>query len=307
MGYGSADFLGRSSTEMETQTRQALREILYEIQSPSTFESVWVEVSSSQPFRELVKNWECWNRKQRVEGWQRAARVLEQAAYATRPYCLQCGTCCRKGSPSLYREDLPLVLEGVIRRSALITLRRGEICFSNENNQLIQLPQEQVKIPENSGTRECLFFQGEVKSCEIYESRPLQCRTLECWNPEGFTILTAQPFLTRRDLLDPEDPLLPVIEAHEEKCDLLNLEQGLKRAVDNKKGGLDLVAEELGFDRHTRDFLSEKYGLGPEHLAFLLGRPLPAVAASLGYRISLDADGRLQVIKERFESGFRGA
>jgi Fe-S-cluster containining protein len=307
MGYGAADFLGGSSAEMETQTRRALREILYEIQSPSTFESVWHEVSSSRPYRELLKSWECLNRKQRVKGWQRAARVLEQAAYATRPYCLQCGTCCRKGSPSLFRVDLPLVLKGVIKRSNLITLRRGEICFSNESNQLIQLPREQVKIPEKSGTRECLFFQGETKGCEIYESRPLQCRTLECWNPDGFTILTESPFLTRLDLLSPQDPILPVIKAHEEKCDLLNLEQGLKQAVDKKEGGLVLAAEALGFDRHTRDFLGEKYGLRADHLGFLLGRPLAEVAVSLGYRISLDADGRLQVSKERADSGLQGA
>jgi hypothetical protein len=65
--------------------------------------------------------------------------------------------------------------------------------------------------------------------------------------------------------------------------------------------------EGLGFDRHTREFLGETYGFRPEHLLFLLGRPLTEVVASLGYKISLDSDGRLKVLGRAIESGLRGA
>ena len=65
--------------------------------------------------------------------------------------------------------------------------------------------------------------------------------------------------------------------------------------------------EGMGFDRHTREFLGEKYGFKPEHLLFLLGRPLTEVVASFGYRISLDPDGRLKVLERANESGLRGA
>jgi len=87
----------------------------------------------------------------------------------------------------------------------------------------------------------------------------------------------------------------------------LNLERGLKRAGEQKKDGQDRVMEGLGFDRHTREFLGEQYGFSPEHLVFLLGRPLTEVVASLGYKISLDPDGRLKVLGRAIESGLPGA
>jgi Fe-S-cluster containining protein len=303
---GFAEFLEGPSTDLETHARQALREILLEIQSPAAFESVWSEVSESRTYGELLKRWESWNRKQRMNGWEGLTRVVEKAAYATRPHCIQCGTCCRKGSPSLYQEDLPLVLRGAIQRTDLMTLRKGEIGFSNERNELIQLSREQVKIREKPGTRECLFFQTESGTCGIYENRPLQCLTLECWNPQGFQGLERGRPLKRLDLFDPLDPIRPVIQSHDEKCDLLNLEKSLKRAGQQKKDDQDRVMEVLGFDRYIREFLGEKYGFRPEHLVFLLGRPLTEVVASLGYRISLDPDGRLQVLDRVVESGLRG-
>ena len=307
MGSRASDFFEGPATELETQARRALREILLEIQSPAAFESVWIEVSGSRTYRNVLKHWENWNRKQRLNGWEGLARMVEKAAYTTRPYCLKCGTCCRKGSPSLYPEDLPLVLRGAIKRTELMTLRKGEIGFSNERNELIQLSREQVKVQEKAGTRECLFFQSESGICGIYENRPLQCRTLECWNPKEFQRVESGKPLNRLDLFDPLDPVLPVIKAHEEKCDLLNLERGLKRAVEQKRDGQDRVMEGLGFDRHTREFLGEKYGFRPEHLVFLLGRPLTEVVASLGYRISLDPDGRLKVLERANEPGLREA
>ena len=297
------EFLRVLSTELETHTRQALREILLEIQSPADIESVWIEVSDSRAYRELLTLWENWNRKQRLDGWEGLARVVEKAAYATRPYCIQCGTCCRKGSPSLYQEDLPLILRGVLKRTDLMTLRKGEIGFSNERNDLIQISREQVKVQEKSGTRECLFFQNESGVCGIYDDRPLQCRTLECWNPEGFQRVERSRPINRLDLFAPQDPVLPVIKAHEEKCDLLTLERELKRSVEQPNEGQDRVVEAIGFDRHTREFLGEKYGLRPEHLVFLLGRPLTEVVASFGYTVSLDPDGRLKILGRASESG----
>jgi Fe-S-cluster containining protein len=307
MGHGPLDFLEGPAKDLETHARQALRDILAAIQSPAAYESVWVEVAGSGPYRKLFKHWENWNPKQRENGWEGLARVVEKTAYATRPYCLKCGTCCRKGSPSLYQEDLPLVLRGVIKRTDLMTLRKGEIGYSNEQNELIQLSRELVKIQEKPGTRECLFFQGESGACGIYETRPLQCRTLECWNPREFQRLETGRPLNRLDLLDPLDPVLPLIKVHEEKCDLMNLERGLQRAGDQQKDGQDRVMEGLGFDRHAREFLGETYGFRPEHLVFLLGRPLTEVVASFGYRIGLDSGGRLKVLAKATESGPRRA
>lgn len=289
------DFLEGPSTDLETQARQALRKILAEIQSPASFESVWIGVSGARTYRALLRHWENWNRKQRVNGWEGLARVVEKAAYATRPYCLKCGTCCRKGSPSLYRDDLPLFRRGTLTRLDLVTLRRGEKVYSNEAERFIRLPEEQVKIREKPGGRECLFFQPEGSGCGIYGNRPRQCRVLECWDPEGYRVLKKNRLLSRKDLLDPQDPLLPVVKTHEERCSILRLQEWLEQAVEQALPHDDSLMEGLLYDRHTRTYLSEKFGLNRKHLDFLLGRPVEEVIPGLGFRIQFEPGNRIMV------------
>lgn len=296
MGHGSADFLEGPATDLETLACQALRDILAEIQSPASFESVWIEVSGSRPYGELLKLWESWNRKQRLDGWEDLARVVEKAAYGTRPYCIKCGTCCRKGSPSLYRDDLPLFRRGTLTRQDLVALRPGETVYSNEDDRFIHLPVEQVKIREKPGSRECLFFQPEGHGCGIYDNRPLQCRVLECWNPGGYKVLKKNKLLSRKDLLDPTDPLLPVVKTHEERCNVLRLQELLMKTAEqtipeDDEGLMGIIL----YDRHVRAYLSEKFDLNRQHLDFLLGRPVAEVIPGLGFQIQFEPGNRIVV------------
>ena len=295
MGSGASDFLEGPSTDLETHARQALRDILAEIQSPASFESVWSEVSGSRPYGELLKLWESWNRKQRLNGWEELARVVEKAAYGTRPYCIKCGTCCRKGSPSLYRDDLPLFRRGTLTRRDLVALRPGETVYSNEDDRFIRLPVEQVKIREKPGSRECLFFQPEGHGCGIYDNRPLQCRVLECWNPEGYKVLKKNKLLSRKDLLGPTDPLLPVVKTHEERCNVLRLQELLMKTAEQTIPDDEGLMGIILYDRHVRTYLSEKFDLNRQHLDFLLGRPVAEVIPGLGFQIQFEPGNRIVV------------
>ena len=295
MGSGASAFLEGPTTDLEIQARRALREILAEIQSPAAFEFVWIEVSGSRTYRALHKHWENRNRKQRVNGWEGLARVVEKAAYGTRPYCIKCGTCCRKGSPSLYRDDLPLFRRGTLTRRDLVALRPGETVYSNEDDRFIRLPVEQVKIREKPGSRECLFFQPEGHGCGIYDHRPLQCRVLECWNPEGYKVLKKNKLLSRKDLLDPTDPLLPVVKTHEERCNVLRLQELLMKTAEQTIPDDEGLMGIILYDRHVRTYLSEKFDLNRQHLDFLLGRPVAEVIPGLGFQIQFEPGNRIVV------------
>lgn len=282
----------------EALIRRALKTLLLDIHSPASLEEVWPRIVTEEACRRLLRRWNGWSPQKRREGWEKAARAIEEAAYATRPYCLRCGTCCRKGSPSLYREDLLLLRRGGLTRLDLVTLRRGERVYSNEIERLIYLPEEQVKVREKPGSRECLFFQPEGPGCGIYEHRPRQCRVMECWNPAGYRALKKDRPVSRRDLLDPEDPLMPVVRAHEERCSVLRLQEGLERATEQTLAEDENLGEAIAYDRHVRSFLGEKFSLRRQHLDFLLGRPVEEVIGGLGFTIQFEPGNRI-IIKRK--------
>jgi Fe-S-cluster containining protein len=301
------DFYEQSSVEQaQALARHALEILSRDISSPAAAEEVWSRVESEAIFRELIRNWENWGALERRKAWAELSRVLEKAAYATRPYCLRCGTCCRKGSPSLYREDLSLLRRGTVSRLDLITLRKGERVFSNETDAFFILPEEQVKVREKPDSRECIFFQAPDPGCGIYEDRPRECRILECWNPEGFQVLKQEKRLSRLDLLDPADPLLSVMKTHEERCDLLRMQEWLIRAVEGAGGEDEKVVETLQYDRHVRAFLGEQFNLERRHLDFLLGRPLEEVVVGLGFSVQVEPGGRVVVRRDGAADSGRG-
>ena len=286
---------------VESLTKNLLTLFLEEIHAPVGVEKVWGQVESASRFQDMKRYWPGWNRSYRERQWEAWCREVETLAYSSRPYCLLCGECCRKGSPSLYAEDLPALRAGVIRRSDLVTLRFGEIGYSPIQNDLVLISEERVKIKEQPGSQACLFFEPDENRCRIYENRPLQCRTMECWNPAGFQSLEGLKFLSRKDLLNPDDPLLPVIESHGQRCDLTNLHQILSRI---RKGGAFSQQEVLDmvfFDDHLREFLAEKQGIGEEHHPFLFGRSLKDLLPVFGLQLEAAADGTVSVHPTSFE------
>jgi Fe-S-cluster containining protein len=286
------DFLEKGdSAEFESLTRKLLEGLLEAIHSSVQIEELWLVVESESRFKEMRNYWSGWKRPFRERQWEAWCRDMEKMAYQTRPYCLLCGECCQKGSPTLYIEDQEILLRGMIKRTDLMTLRFGEIGFSSAKNDLVLISEERVKIKEKPGSRQCLFFNPEEKGCHIYENRPRQCRFMECWNPDQFQALEGLKFLSRKGLMNSDDPLLPVIEAHEKRCDFSKLHEILKRV---RRGGAfaqEEILDMVFYDQHLRDFLAEKQGIGVENQDFLFGRPLKELILTFGFQLETGPDG----------------
>jgi Fe-S-cluster containining protein len=284
----------KSKTVAE-ECRCALEDLLKEIHSPVATDELWPEIGRNSVFQDAIQNWESWTESYQQRQWEALCRVMEKAAYGTRPYCLRCGDCCRQGSPTLMDEDLPVLRQGIIKRWDLLTLRTGEIGLDNDTQELVLLAEERIKVKEKPGGRECLFFDSETQGCIIYADRPLQCRVMECWNPEHFVGLKSRKYLTRRDLLNPGDPLVSVIESHNQRCSVSDLQKALSRL---KRGFTDARDEALNilfFDENLRRHLDEDQGIERENQLFLFGRPVSDLIHSFGFSIEEDSNGHLTV------------
>ena len=297
----SNDFLLKDPTPeaIETECRRSLDLLLKEIRSPASVDDLWPVFRTNPLYQDLSENWPSWTEAYRKRRWEALCREIEKAAYATRPYCLRCGECCRRGSPSLYLEDLPMLRQGIIRRLDLLTLRAGEIGYSNIQEDLVLLDQEQVKVKEKPGSRECLFLDTGTGLCGIYENRPLQCRVMECWNPDLYDELKTQRYLTRRELLNPDDPLVPIIENHSKRCSLEDLHRALTRGQRGFADSLEEALDILFFDQHLRDYLEREQGIKAENQGFLIGRPVLDLIPSLGFRIEKDGEGNIKLVSNR--------
>ena len=279
--------------EVETLIKQSLEYMLKEIHSPSTLEEAWPDMQAKDVFQNLIKHWPDWNKAHRESRWEALCRELEKTAYGTRPFCLRCGECCLKGSPTLYADDLGILRQGIIKRTELITLRHGEIGFSNVTNDLVLLTEERVKVKEKPGSRQCLFLNPGDKGCRIYEDRPLQCRVMECWNPDDYQSLDSHRFLSRKELLSPDDPIIPVIEAHEKRCAIPKLQEALSSINKGRASAQEEALDVILYDQHLRRLLEEQKGIGPENQVFLFGRPLKDLIPSFGFRFQKSADGHI--------------
>ena len=289
-------FKENNPTVVENRIKELLEGLLKEIHSPVSFNELWTNFKDREIFRDIVSHWAEWSSDMRERRWEALCREMEKTAYGTRPYCLRCGECCQKGSPTLYDVDLKILRQGIIHRMDLMTLRAGEIGYSNTADDLILLTKERVKLKEQPGTRECLFLETENKTCRIYENRPLQCRVMECWNPDGYRSLETHSFLTRKDLLNPEDSLMPVIESHAKRCDLSKLQEALSKIRLDVRVGQEEAMDIIHYDLHVRELLNEKQGIGPENQVFLLGRAVADLLPAFGYGFKKKTDGTTIVV-----------
>ena len=189
--------------------------------------------------------------------------------------CHRCGTCCLKGGPALHTDDFFLLREGIVDTGHLYTLRKGEI-VRNTDNQLIPLHHEVIKIKgEGENTWACTFYDSKKKACRIYADRPLECRTLKCWDPGDLRQAMTRPYIQRKDLLDEEGELHRVIIAHEKRCAYQMMENAI-RALQGPQPhkAVDQILSALHYDHVVRSLIPEKLKLNPDTMDFFFGRPL---------------------------------
>lgn len=249
-----------------------LKRFLHDISSPSRVEEVWPQLKEHPLYQHCASKWASLSTRKRRKAWEKLAHLIEKIGYATRPYCLRCGTCCRKGSPALYLEDAFLVSSGHLPKEALFTLRPGEQAYSNQEEKVVALKREIIKIKEHKG-RQCIFFQPKDNTCGIYEFRPLQCQVMKCWQPEDFAVLKKKRLLQRKDIIGANNPLWAVISLHEKRCKIAEMRYLLKHRDKDKKARQKL-REMINYDIHIRRFLEETFGIPPKEQDFYLGRPL---------------------------------
>lgn len=209
---------------------------------------------------------------------------------ALTPECKRCGTCCKKGGPALHLEDKQIIDSGSIPLTALYTIRKGELARDNVNDRLICLTEEIVKIKSRPDASVCMFFNEADMSCGIYDDRPMECRTLECWNTAKIAAIYAQDRLTRALVLEKVEWLEDLVKTHESECDLDRIQN---LANDREAGDADAASElteMVNYDFHMRNIVTEKGNIAPDMLDFLFGRPLNEII-SRQFKIKIEKSG----------------
>src|SRR5208283_1482692 len=128
------------------------------------------------------------------------------------------------------------------------TLRGGEPAFSNETEELAETQEELIKIRETSGTKTCIFYEQSGSQCTIYESRPVQCRSQECWNTTATEGTAGLIPINRKRLLEPIPTLWEIIQRHEERCSYSEFSRAMTRLAATKGQTVGEILDLLAFD-----------------------------------------------------------
>jgi Fe-S-cluster containining protein len=224
------------------------------------------------------------------EIWRQVRDRLLKAAYATRPHCIRCGTCCTEGSPTLIGDDLSLFTRDIVKPEHVFTIRQGELVYDNRTQQAAPAQHEAVKIRELLEKKACIFYEEGGKKCTIYECRPQQCRRQECWNAEAATAVSGTP-LTRQDLFEPIEDLWNVIQNHEERCSYSELSRSMVKLEATSGQTVEEVLELLRYDHHVREFIAERLGLPLQIMELFFGRPLRQTVEAYGLKVEEQPDG----------------
>ena len=84
--------------------------------------------------------------------------------------CSRCGTCCRKGGPSLHRQDKDLVDKGLIAAKRLFTFRQGEPVYDNVMDRVVPAATDIIKIAGHGGSWTCCFFADATLGLKLVKS-----------------------------------------------------------------------------------------------------------------------------------------
>ncbi|HMK34319.1 MAG TPA: YkgJ family cysteine cluster protein [Desulfomonilaceae bacterium] len=225
------------------------------------------------------------------EVWTQIRQRLLAAAYATRPHCIRCGTCCTKGSPTLHREDIELFTRNILRPVHVMTIREGEPAYSGRTEKVEPAAGEMIKIREKPETKTCIFFETGDKSCSIYESRPAQCKFQECWNADNAGAIAGREWLSRKNLLEETGSFWEIVTQHEERCSYSEFSRAMARLAATRGQTVQEIVDLLGYDHYVREFVAEKFELDPETMSFFFGRPLSENLRLYGLKLEPQPDG----------------
>ncbi len=280
-----------------TTLKEEARDVLWKVGSsvaPETLvKSVMKQLEALGPKPEADES------RSQEEIWKQVKEVLLKAAYDTRPYCIKCGECCSKGSPTLTLDDVSLLRKGKIGPNDVFTIRTGEVVSDNRVESTLKNQEERIKIRETADDKTCIFYQKWNRECSIYDDRPAQCRLQECWDPKPEAFSDLSP-LTRYDLLQDTGDIWQIIQRHDERCSHEDFSREISRLGATKGQTVEKMLELLSFDHHVREFVTQELGIDGQTLELLFGRPLSDSLHYYGLEIEEQSDGTfiLRPVKE---------
>lgn len=277
---------------------QFLQMLVGENENALPLKRIQYQVEQSPIYKEVLVRWSGLSGAERLGAWKRLLQAAEEVSREVLPACVQCGTCCRKGSPSLQLEDLELLQAGRIPWNQLVTLRRGEPVQSPFDRKPFFLLDERIKMRERADTQECVFFNADTCLCAIYADRPVQCRAQACWDPAPAQDLAKQPYLTRRDIFKSVDLLLEIILEHDKRCSFRKLNDAFDRLIETKGETVGEVLEILSYEEHFRNFIGEKLKVPSDQVELVFGRSLTDLVPLFGFRVIEESDGSRCLVPE---------
>jgi len=205
--------------------------------------------------------------------------------------CIRCGTCCQKGGPSFHLEDKRLIEKGVILLKYLYTIREGELSYDNIKGHLVPAASDIIKIKGQEGSWTCFFFNEQNNECQIYDSRPLECRVLKCWDTREIEKIYAANRLTRQGLIADIEGLRDLVDDHQKRCSYEKVQSFIESLDEGQnEEALEGILAILQYDTQIRLLIVQEGGLDPEMIDFLLGRPITETIRMYGLKVEKEAD-----------------
>ncbi|MDW7998036.1 MAG: YkgJ family cysteine cluster protein [Thermodesulfovibrio sp.] len=220
--------------------------------------------------------------------------------FAAKKNCDRCGECCRRDTPIILKDDMSLLIEGVISESELYTIREGEKLRSSIDGDSYYCSMEIIKVRPIFGSFTCLFY-DPLEGCTIYEKRPSACRQFECWTQNYEITGLEGKRLTRKDLFGEIEILNEVFKRHEDKCSLYKFNDLIEDLKKGKEDNVSKIAEMILYDLTLRDWLKEKLTLSDEVLPLFFGRTLFEIAPFYGLIIEKEDENFVIKISQEEE------
>ena len=102
--------------------------------------------------------------------------------------------------------------------------------------------------------------------------------------------------MSRRDLFHDVEPLLEVLEAHDQRCSFASLREAVEALEQSTDENAAHLVEVIAFEDHFRTQMSTELNIPTDTLDLILGRGFIDLVHLLGFEVQNDADGNRTVV-----------